>query len=228
MRFDRLGFVNFVAGKTSPKAAPKPGSWVFAEDFVGESEQAAQARERAAQLGVAPIGRGSASALTLLANVVQARAVVEVGTGSGVSGLALFAGMQPDGVLTSVDIEPEHQQAAREAFLAVGIPTQRFRLIAGPALSVLPRLSDGGYDMVFIDADKAEYTEYVEEGLRLLRHGGVLALDNALWHDRTADESYIDAETEAIRKALDAVKDNEDLVSSLLPVGDGLLVAARR
>jgi predicted O-methyltransferase YrrM len=228
MRFDRLGLVNFVAGKTSPKAAPKPGSWAFAEDFVGESEQAAQARERAAQLGVAPIGRGSASALTLLASVVQARAVVEVGTGSGVSGLALFAGMQPDGVLTSVDIEPEHQQAAREAFLAVGIPTQRFRLIAGPALSVLPRLSDGGYDMVFIDADKAEYTEYVEEGVRLLRHGGVLALDNALWHDRTADESYIDAETEAIRKALDAVKDNEDLVSSLLPVGDGLLVAARR
>jgi predicted O-methyltransferase YrrM len=228
MPFDRLGLVNFVAGKTSPKAAPKPGSWAFAEDFVGESEQAAQARERAAQLGVAPIGRGSASALTLLASVLQARAVVEVGTGSGVSGLALFAGMQPDGVLTSVDIEPEHQQAAREAFLAVGIPTQRFRLIAGPALSVLPRLSDGGYDMVFIDADKAEYTEYVEEGVRLLRHGGVLALDNALWHDRTADESYIDAETEAIRKALDAVKDNEDLVSSLLPVGDGLLVAVRR
>jgi predicted O-methyltransferase YrrM len=220
--------VNFVAGKTSLKAAPKPGSWAFAEDFVGESEQAAQARERAAQLGVAPIGRGSVSALTLLARVVQARIVVEVGTGSGVSGLALFAGMQPDGVLTSVDIEPEHQQAAREAFLAVGIPTQRFRLIAGPALNVLPRLSDGGYDMVFIDADKGEYAEYVEEGLRLLRHGGVLAVDNALWHDRTADESHIDPETEAIRKALNAVRDNEDLVSSLLPVGDGLLVAVKR
>jgi predicted O-methyltransferase YrrM len=220
--------VNFVAGKTSLKAAPKPGSWAFAEDFVAESEQAAQARERAAQLGVAPIGRGSASVLTLLARVAQARAVVEVGTGSGVSGLALFAGMQPDGVLTSVDIEPEHQQAAREAFLAIGIPTQRFRLIAGPALSVLPRLSDSGYDMVFIDADKGEYAEYVEEGLRLLRHGGVLAVDNALWHDRTADESHIDPETEAIRKALNAVRDNEDLVSSLLPVGDGLLVAVKR
>ena len=220
--------MNFVAGKSSSKAAPKPGSWAFAEDFVGESEQAAQARERASQLGVTPIGRGSASALTLLATVVQARAVVEVGTGSGVSGLALFAGMQPDGVLTSVDIEPEHQQAARETFLAVGIPTQRFRLIAGPALSVLPRLSDGGYDMVFLDADKAEYAEYVEEGLRLLRHGGVLAVDNALWHDRTADESHIDAETEAIRKALNAVRDNEDLVSALLPIGDGLLVAVKR
>jgi predicted O-methyltransferase YrrM len=228
MRFDRLRFVNFVAAKTSPKIAPKPASWVFAEDFVDESEQAAQARERAAQLGVSPISRGSANALTLLAKVVQARAVVEIGTGSGVSGLALFAGMQPDGVLTSVDIEPEHQQAAREAFLAVGIPTQRFRLIAGPALSVLPRLSDRGYDMVFIDADKTEYAEYVEEGLRLLRQGGVLALDNALWHDRTADESHLDAETEAVRRALNTVRDNEDLVSSLIPVGDGLLVTVHR
>ena len=177
---------------------------------------------------MAPIGRGSAAALTFLAKVVQAKTVVEVGTGSGVSGLALFAGMQPDGVLTSVDIEPEHQQAAREAFLAIGIPTQRFRLIAGPALSVLPRLSDGAYDMVFVDADKGEYAEYVEESLRLLRRGGVLAIDNALWHDRTADGSNIDSETEAIRNALDAVKDNEDLVASLLPVGDGLLVAVKR
>jgi predicted O-methyltransferase YrrM len=221
-------FVNLSAVKTSLKAAPKPGSWAFAEDFIDESDQAAEAREKARQLGVAPIGRGSASALTLLARVVQAKAVVEVGTGSGVSGLALFAGMQPDGVLTSVDIEAEHQQAARAAFLAVGIPTQRFRLIAGPALSVLPRLSDGGYDMVFIDADKAEYAEYVEQGLRLLRHGGVLAVDNALWHDRTADGSNIDSETEAIRNALNAVRDNEDLVPSLLPVGDGLLVAVKR
>ncbi|HEX6758671.1 MAG TPA: O-methyltransferase [Propionibacteriaceae bacterium] len=220
--------MNLSAVKTSPKAAPKPGSWVFAEDFVDESEQAAEARQRARQLGVAPIGRGSAAALTLLAKVVQAKTVVEVGTGSGVSGLALFAGMQPDGVLTSVDIEPEHQQAARATFLAVGIPTQRFRLIAGPALSVLPRLSDGAYDIVFIDADKAEYAEYVEQGLRLLRHGGVLAVDNALWHDRTADGSNIDNETEAIRNALSAVKDNEDLVPALLPVGDGLLVAVKR
>ena len=220
--------MNFFGGKTSPKAAPKPGSWAFAEDYVGESEQAAHARDKAEQLGVAPIGRGSATALTFLAKVVQARTVVEVGTGSGVSGLALFAGMQPDGVLTSVDIEPEHQQAARQAFLAVGIPTQRFRLISGPALSVLPRLSDGAYDMVFVDADKAEYAEYIDESLRLLRRGGVLAVDNALWHDRTADGSNIDAETEAIRNALDAVKDNEDLVASLLPVGDGLLVAVKR
>ena len=220
--------MNAPAAKTSPKAAPKPASWAYAENYFEESEAAAAARENAVPLGVAPIGRGSATVLTLLARAVSARAVVEIGTGSGVSGLALFAGMQPDGVLTSVDIEAEHQQVARRAFASVGIPNQRFRLISGPALSVLPRLSDGGYDMVFIDADKVEYAEYVEQGLRLLRHGGVLAMDNALWHDRTADGSKIDKETEAIRNALSAVKDNEDLVLLLLPVGDGLLVAVKR
>ena len=128
---------------------------------------------------------------------------MEIGTGSGVSGLALFAGMQPDGILTSVDIEAEHQQVARKAFLAVGIPTQRFRLIAGAALNVLPRLSDGAYDLVFVDADKVEYPAYVEQGIRLLRHGGVLAVDNALWHDRVADPTTTTTRSLAIRDALE-------------------------
>ena len=196
-----------LAAKTSAKNAPKPASWVYAEDFVAESDTAYAARQAAEELGVSPISRGSASALTMLARAIQAKAVVEIGTGSGVSGLALFAGMQSDGILTSVDIEPEHQQAARTSFLAVGIPTQRFRLIAGAALSVLPRLSDGAYDLVFVDADKVEYAEYVEQAVRLLRHGGVLVVDNALWHDRTADPGNTDDQTEAIRAALAAVQD---------------------
>jgi predicted O-methyltransferase YrrM len=136
--------------------------------------------------------------------------------------------MQPDGILTSVDIEAEHQQAARQAFRAVGIPPQRFRLITGAALTVLPKLSDGAYDLVFVDADKVEYAEYVEQGVRLLRHGGVLAVDNALWHDRTADGTNTDDQTESIRSALAAIRENEDLVAALLPVGDGLLVAVKR
>ena len=214
-------------GKTSAKSAPKPASWVFAEDFHEESAPATAARQEASQLGVAPIGRGSATALTLLARAISAKAVVEIGTGSGVSGLALFAGMQPDGVLTSVDIEPEHQHAARRAFTSIGIPTQRFRLISGPALSVLPRLSDGAYDLVFIDADKTEYPDYVAQGLRLLRRGGMLAMDNALWHDRTADPEQFDEQTDAIRAAVTDVRENDQLVSALLPVGDGLLVAVK-
>jgi len=212
----------------SARSAPKPASWAYAENFTTESEAAAAARQSATPLGVSPLGRGTAATLTLLARAIAAKAVVEVGTGTGVSGLALFAGMQPDGILTSVDIEPEHQQVARQAFLSVGIPTQRFRLISGAALRVLPRLSDGAYDLVFVDADKVEYPDYVSQALRLLRRGGILAVDNALWHDRVADPNVDDEQTVAIRETLAGLADNEDLSSVLLPVGDGLLVALKR
>jgi predicted O-methyltransferase YrrM len=214
--------------RTSPKTAPKPGTWAFAEDFVVEPEPAAAARDDAAPLGVASVSRGAASTLTFLARAVQAKAVVEIGTGGGVSGLALFAGMRPDGILTSVDVEPGNQQTARRAFLSVGIPTQRFRLISGAALNVLPRLSDGAYDLVLVDGDPVEYPEYVEQGVRLLRHGGVIAVDHALLGDRIADPGQNDEETESVRAALELIRDNEDLVPALLPVGDGLLVAVKR
>ena len=226
-QFARLTPVNSPALKSSPKSAPKAASWAFAEDFVAESEIAAEARANAAPLGVKAIGRGGAATLTFLAKVIQARAVVEIGTGSGVSGLALSAGMVSNGVLTSVDIESEHQAIARKSFNKLGLPSQRFRLINGAALNVLPKLSDGAYDLVFIDGDKLEYPAYVEQGLRLLRHGGVMAIDNSLWHDRTADPSNTDEETEAVREALVAISDNEDLVATLLPVGDGLLAAVK-
>lgn len=216
------------AAKTSASSAPKPASWAYAEDFSEESEATGQARAAAAQLGVESLSRGAASALTLLATLVQARAVVEIGTGSGVSGLALFAGMQPEGILTSVDIEAEHQQAARRSFVSVGIPSRRFRLIGGSALTVLPKLSDGAYDLVLVDADTMEYAEYVEQGVRLLRHGGVLVVNHAFGSDRTPDLSQNDEETESLRSAINAVRENEDLLTSLLPVGDGLLVAAKR
>ena len=219
--------MNPPAPKSSLKLAPKAPSWAYAEDFLGESEIVTAARANAVPMGITPLGRGAATALTFVAKVLQARAVVEIGTGSGVSGLALFAGMQPAGILTSVDIEPEHQAAARRSFLQLGVPSQRFRLINGAALNVLPRLSDGAYDLVFVDGDKLEYPLYVEQGLRLLRHGGIMAIDNSLWHDRVADVANTDEETEAVREALSSIRDNEDLVPVLLPVGDGLLLAVK-
>ena len=132
--------------------------------------------------------------------MLDARAVVEIGTGTGVSGLWLLRGMRPDGVLTTVDIEAEHQRLARESFTEAGIPTQRVRTISGAALDVLPRLTDGHYDLVFCDGDKTEYAAYLTEAMRLLRPGGVVAFDNALWHDRVADPAQRDEETVAIRE----------------------------
>jgi predicted O-methyltransferase YrrM len=145
-----------------------------------------------------------------------------------VSGLWLLGGMRPDGVLTTVDTEPEHQRAARQAFAEAGIATTRYRLINGAAGEVLPRLNDGSYDLMFVDADKTGYGEYYEQGVRLLRSGGVLAFDNVLWHDRVADPNNRDAETVALRELGRTLREDSRLVPALLPVGDGLLVAVKR
>ncbi|HET8970253.1 MAG TPA: O-methyltransferase [Candidatus Nanopelagicales bacterium] len=199
----------------------------YAADLVPEDELLTQARARGEQLGCSPVGPGTGAALRLLAAAIGAAAVVEIGTGAGVSGLWLLRGMRPDGVLTSIDVEAEHQRYARETFLAEGIAPSRLRLITGRALEVLPRFTDAAYDLVLIDAAKDEYAEYLEQALRLLRPGGVLAVDNALWHDRTADPAHRDPQTVAIRGAIRAVAEDERLVAALLPVGDGLLTAVR-
>ncbi len=187
----------------------------------------AAARGRATEVGVVPIGSGGGSALRFLAAVTEARAVVEIGTGTGVSGLWLMRGMRPDGVLTSVDTEAEHLRLAKKTFTEAGIASQRIRLIPGPALEVLPRLTDGHYDLVFCDAAKQEYPDYLTEALRLLRPGGLVAFDNALWHDKVADPAQRDAETVAVRELGNVVREHESLLPVLLPVGDGLLVAKK-
>ena len=187
-----------------------------------------RARARAEELGCTPVGAGTGAALRVLAAAVGARTVVEVGTGSGVSGLYLLAGMPEDGVLTTIDVEPEHQRAAREAFAEAGIRPNRTRLISGRGLDVLPRLTDGAYDLVLLDADKRDFDAYLEQALRLLRPGGVLAVDNALWHDRVADPAQRDETTTAIREMGKRVRENERLLPAMLPSSDGLLVAVVR
>lgn len=174
-----------------------------------------------------PVWPGGGAALRFLAATLGARHAVEIGTGTGVSGVWLLRGMRPDGVLTTVDIEAEHQRLAKETFAEAGYAGPRVRVIAGRALDVLPRLADGSYDLVFCDGDKAEYADYLAQALRLLRPGGIVAFDNALWHDRVADPAQRDPETVAIRELGTAVRDDERLVPVLLPVGDGLLCALR-
>ncbi len=163
--------------------------------------------------------------LTFLASAIGAKSIVEIGTGTGVSGLCLMRGMQADGVLTSVDLEAENQRLARETFSEAGFAPQRFRLIAGAGLEVMPRLTDAGYDLVFLDGDKVEYGEYLDQAIRLVRPGGVIVFDNALWHDRVADPAQRDPETTAIRDLLQRVANDENLRSVLVPLGDGLLAA---
>jgi predicted O-methyltransferase YrrM len=200
----------------------------FTEGWLAEDDALLDARRRGHELGAVPIQPGGGAVLRFLAASINARAVVEVGTGAGVSGIYLVRGMSADGVVTSIDVEAEHQRVAKESYAAAGIAPARTRLITGRALDVLPRLTDGVYDLVFCDAAKGEYGDYLAAAMRLLRPGGILAFDNALWHGRVPDNSARDPETVAVRELLKTVRDDERLLPLLLPSGDGLLAAVVR
>ena len=200
----------------------------FADLYVPEDDGVVTARARAADLGVAAVSTGGGAALTVLAAGIRARNVVEIGTGAGISGLHLLAGMTADGVLTSIDVEAEYQRCAKEGFTSAGIAASRARLINGRALDVLPRLTDGAYDLVLVDGDRTEYPAYIPQALRVLRSGGVLVVAGALHGDRVADPTHRDAATVAVRESGRLVRDDENLSAVLLPLGDGLLVAVKR
>jgi predicted O-methyltransferase YrrM len=207
---------------------PTHDSWAYVDAWEEDAETIREARERAAELGSPAVSRPTAAVLRLLAACVNAQAVVEVGTGAGVSGAALLSGMTPAGVLTSIDVEAENQRVARETFSALGYGHTRTRLIAGRALDVLPRLSDAAYDIVFVDGDKTEYPAILTQAKRLLRVGGLVIFDNMLWSGRVADAGERDAETIALRDTAAAIKGDDDWMPALLSVGDGLLVASLR
>src|ERR1700730_14572930 len=199
-------------------------SLAYVEEYVAEDEPLLAARASASEVGGAsPISPSGGAALRFIAAAINARSVVEIGTGCGTSGIWLLRGMRPDAVLTSVDAEPEHQRLARKAFTEAGFPSNRYRLISGKALDVLPRLTDGAYELVCCDPDKQEYPDSLVAALRLLRPGGVVAFDNALAGGRVADPSRDDPSTTAIRGLNDQVRQDERLVPVVSAIGGGLL-----
>ncbi|NUK53971.1 O-methyltransferase [Streptomyces lunaelactis] len=208
--------------------ANRQTSWAFADAFVAEDDTLRWARDRARESGLPSVSPGTGAALRLLAATADAKAVAEVGTGTGVSGIYLLQGMRPDGVLTTVDPEPDRQQFAKEAFRAAGFAGNRARFIPGRALDVLPRLADGGYDLVFCDGDRMESLDYLAESLRLLRPGGLVCFEGVFAEGRTVDSAAQPAEVLRLRELLRAVRESQELLPSLLPVGDGLLCAVRR
>lgn len=209
-------------------ATDKAASWAYAEDYQTPDDALLRAVDRAAELGCSTISPGTGAVLRLVASALRATAVVEVGTGAGVAALWLLRGMAPDGVLTTIDPEAEHQRAAKDAFAEAGVRPARTRPITGRPADVLPRLTDGAYDVVLVDGDAADLADHVDQAARLLRPGGVLAVPHALGDDRVPDPARRDEVTTALREVLRAVRDDERFVPALLPSGDGLLLAARR
>lgn len=198
-----------------------------AEGSISEDAIVAGARERADDIGAGAVTPAVGALLSLLAKLSGGKAVVEVGTGAGVSGLWLLSGMTDDGVLTTIDIEPEYQRLAKQAFSEAGIGAARTRLIGGRAQNVLTRLADESYDLVFIDADPVDQPNYVVEGVRLLRSGGVIVVHRAGLGGRAADPTARDAEVTAVREAARLIAENEQLTPALVPLGDGVLAAVR-
>lgn len=198
-----------------------------AEGAISEDAVLAAARERAVDIGAGAVSPAVGALLSLLARLSGGKALVEVGTGAGVSGLWLLSGMRDDGVLTTIDIEPEHQRIAKQAFVEGGIGPSRTRLISGRAQDVLTRLADESYDLVFIDADPVDQPDFVTEGIRLLRSGGVIVVHRAGLGGRAGDPAAHDAEVSAVREAARLIAENERLTPVLIPLGDGILAAAR-
>jgi len=198
-----------------------------AEQSISEDPITAAARERAEETGAAPVTPAVGALLSVLARIASAKSVVEVGTGAGVSGLWLLSGMREDGVLTTIDIEPEHQRLAKRTFSEASIGPSRTRLITGRAQEVLTRLADGSYDLVFIDGEPADQPQFVIEGIRLLRSGGVIVVHRAALGGRAGDVNANDREVTAVRDAARAIAEDERLTPVLVPLGDGLLAAVR-
>jgi predicted O-methyltransferase YrrM len=212
------------------------GPRAYAAEYLPEDEPLLAARANAADLGgTEPVLPEVGATLRFLACAVGARTAVEIGTGCGSSGIWLLRGMRPGSTLTSVDTEPEYQRMARKAFTQAGFAQNQCRLILGRALDVLPRLSDGAYDMVFCDADPRDYPAYLSAAMRLLRAGGIVAFNNALLAGAPGNDEPHDAMPdnrgphEAGASGLASqVRADERLVPVLLPLGDGLLAAVKR
>lgn len=161
------------------------------------------------------------AALRFFATAIAAKAVVEIGTGCGSSGIWLLRGMRPGGVLTSVDTEPEYHRMARKVFTQAGFAANQARLILGRSLDVLPRLSDGAYDLVFCDADPVAYPEYLTASIRLLRAGGIAVFNDALPRDAGPAE-------DGARELADMIRIDDRVVPLLLPIAGGLLAAIKK
>jgi predicted O-methyltransferase YrrM len=212
---------------------PPPGSGsagaAYADRFAAESADMTAARDRAAGLpGPPPVVPAVGATLALLAAGAEARSVVSIGSGGGLAGLWLLRGMRPDGVLTALDGDPEQLRAARAAFAGAGVPTGRTRLIFGTPAEVLPRLSPGAYDMVVCAGPPAEYAAQLRGVLDLLRVGGTLACHGLLAGGRIGDRTARDPQTVAWREIARGIREDEDLLSAVLPIGEGLLVATKR
>lgn len=178
----------------------------------------------AGQEGQPTVGRETGSLLRGLARSCGAKRILEVGCNLGYSALWMAHALPPDGHLDTIEMDAELARRARVAFEAAGV-AGRVTVHEGRALDVLPNLSDGAFDLVFLDAAKEELPEYLDHAQRLTHPGAVIAADNMFWLGRAWDASDDDASTRGVRAYTKRVLDDPHLTTTIVPVEDGLAVS---
>lgn len=169
--------------------------------------------------------------LALLVKLIGARRVLEVGTFTGYSALCMAQALPGGGSLVCCDLPGDYNATARRYWQEAGVQ-QLIDLRLAPALETLASLEQQGqgnsFDLIFIDADKANYPAYLEFALRLLRTGGLVVFDNTLWSGRVLEVAPASEDTRAIQALNRALKDDPRIDLSLLPLGDGLTLCRKR
>ncbi|MFZ5605104.1 MAG: O-methyltransferase [Pseudomonadota bacterium] len=198
------------------------------EDSLLQRLQAETARDPLARMQIAP---EQGQFMELIARLIGARRMIEIGTFTGYSSLCLARALPDDGLLLCCDIDAHWTGIARRYWQEAGL-SHRIQLRLAPALDTLDELlresQHNRFDLVFIDADKENYDAYYERSLQLVRPGGLILFDNMLWSGRVADERVQDIDTVALRALNLKLKGDDRVDISLLPMADGITLARKR
>ena len=161
--------------------------------------------------------------LHLIIKTSNIKNVLEIGTFTGLSALSIALALPDDGKLTALDKDKETSKIA-VSFFKKANQDNKIKIIVKPALASLEELKNSKFDMVFIDADKMNYKEYYERSLELLDKGGLIIVDNVLWHGEVADENNLDKFTVNIRDFNTYVANDKRVEQIIVPIGDGMTV----
>jgi len=200
----------------------------FADTYISEDPFQSSARDRGIELGVLDATPGSGAFLKYVAALISAQSVVEVGTGSGVGTLWLLKGLINSGVITTIDPEVQHTQIAKQVLNDADIPANRYRLITNDYLEVMRKLADRAYDLVVFRGNPEDIFDVIDESHRILRTGGILAIDHFYGGGKVPDPAQRDPKTVALRDAGKFLKSQSEVWSiSLNPIGDAVLLATK-
>lgn len=200
----------------------------FSDNYIPEDPHQSAVREKGIELGVLDATPGSGAFLRYVASLISAQSVVEVGTGSGVGTLWLLKGLMSSGVITTIDPEVQHIQIAKQVLADADIAPNRYRLITSEYLEVMRKLADRAYDLVVFRGDPEDVLDVIDEAHRILRVGGILAIDHFFGGGKVPDPAQRDPKTVALRDAGKFLKSQSEVWSiSLNPVGDAVLLATK-